>query len=142
MKIENYNRKLEEEKTTGGNLFSDPHMIQGFKMRLLIYLNGCGGGEGTHLSLFFQLMKGELDDILKWPFNKTIHFVLIHQDNKNECFKLSITDTEKATTTAYFRKPVTDFNIGFGYIRFISHERLHAGGFIKNDSLYIGCTIE
>ena len=40
MKIENYNRKLEEEKISGGKQCSDPNMVQGSKMRLEIYLNG------------------------------------------------------------------------------------------------------
>ena len=93
MKIENYNRKLEEEKISGGKQCSDPNMVQGSKMRLEIYLNGQGNCTGTHLSVYWRLMKGELDDCLEWPFDKMITFVLIHQDNKNKCFEISRTNT-------------------------------------------------
>ena len=138
MKIENYNIKREEEKTTGRGLNSHPHMIRGFKMRLLGYLNG------THLSVFFQLMKGELDDCLEWPFEKSVSFVLIHQDNENKCFKLSMTDalTKKDRSYESFRRPVADSNVALGYENFISQERLYGDGFIKNDSIHIRCVIE
>ena len=144
MKIDNYNRKLEEEKTTGGKLCSDPHIIQGFKMRLEINLNGSGDGTGTHLSVYWQLMKGELDDCLEWPFDQFISFVLNYQDNKSKCCKLSITDAleNEANPFEYFRKRVTDYNEGWGFASFLSHEALHADGFIKNDRLYIRCIIE
>lgn len=43
-------------------------------MCLRIYLNGDGTGRGTHLSLFFVVMRGHSDALLKWPFNqKVIH---------------------------------------------------------------------
>ena len=137
MKIENYNIKRE-------GLNSHPHMIQGFKMRLLVYLNGPRSSTGTHLSVFFQLMKGELDDCLEWPFEKSVSFVLIHQDNKKKCFKLSMTDalTKKDLSYESFRRPVADSNVALGYDNFISQERLYGDGFIKNDSIHIRCVIE
>ena len=143
VKITNYNRKLEEEKTTAKNLFSDPHIIQGFKMRLEIYLNGIGDGNGTHLAVFLQLMKGELDDILMWPFDKIIKFVLIHPDDKSKYLKRSLTQALRRINyiTNYFQNNITGLK-KWGYSTFISHERLHTGGFIKNDSLYICCIIE
>lgn len=143
MKITNYNRKLEEEKTTGKNLFSDPHIIQGFNMRLEIYLNGSGDGKGTHLAVFLQLMKGELDDILMWPFDKIINIVLIHPDDKSKYLKRSLT---KALRNKYnminFLESINGVKERWGHSTFISQERLHTGGFIKNDSLYIRCIIE
>ncbi|XP_045891558.1 TNF receptor-associated factor 2-like isoform X5 [Micropterus dolomieu] len=42
----------------------------GYKMCLRIYLNGDGTGRGTHLSLFFVVMRGHSDALLKWPFNQ------------------------------------------------------------------------
>ena len=37
-------------------------------MWIRAYLNGDGIGYKTHFSVFFVLMKGELDPLLKWPF--------------------------------------------------------------------------
>ncbi|CDQ60765.1 unnamed protein product [Oncorhynchus mykiss] len=42
----------------------------GYKMCLRIYLNGDGTGRGSHLSLFFVVMRGLSDALLKWPFNQ------------------------------------------------------------------------
>ncbi len=36
------------------------------------YLNGDGAGYKTHLSIFFVLMKGEYDPLLKWPFEHKV----------------------------------------------------------------------
>ena len=44
----------------------------GYKMCLRIYLNGDGTGRGSHLSLFFVVMRGHSDALLKWPFNQKV----------------------------------------------------------------------
>ncbi|KAJ8797567.1 hypothetical protein J1605_017299 [Eschrichtius robustus] len=48
----------------------------GYKMCLRAYLNGDGTGRGTHLSLFFVLMKGPHDALLRWPFNQKVREAL------------------------------------------------------------------
>lgn len=45
-------------------------------MCLRIYLNGDGTGRGTHLSLFFVVMRGHSDALLKWPFNQKVSLVV------------------------------------------------------------------
>ena len=144
MKIENYNRQLEEEKTTGQGIYSNSHMICGFKMRLIVYLNGCGKQTGTHMSVFFQLMKGEFDDCMEWPFDKRVCFVLIHQDDKNRCYKCVFNDAQEKKENAlkHFGKPDTDVNVALGFRSFVTLEKLHTDGFIKNDILYIRNVIE
>lgn len=41
-------------------------------MCLRAYLDGDGTGRGTHLSLFFVVMKGPNDALLRWPFNQKV----------------------------------------------------------------------
>ena len=112
-------------------------------MRLLIDLNGYDESKGTHMSVFFQLMKGELDDLIKWPFDKLVTFVLIHQDDKNKCFKRSIEEAveTKDSPMKFFRKPVSNCNEAYGFTFFISLNKLHAAGFINNDTMCIRCEI-
>ena len=45
-----------------------PPYSNGYKMCIRAYLNGDGIGYKTHFSVFFVLMKGEFDPLLKWPF--------------------------------------------------------------------------
>ena len=45
----------------------------GYKMCIRAYLNGDGSGYKTHFSVFFVLMRGEFDPLLKWPFEYKVH---------------------------------------------------------------------
>ena len=57
---------------------------QGYKMTINIDANGYGQYEGTHISVFAFLMKGEHDDELEFPFKGTITFELLNQlEDKN-----------------------------------------------------------
>ena len=49
------------------SIYSPPFYTgrNGYKMCIRAYLNGDGSGHTTHLSLFFVLMKGEYDPLLK-----------------------------------------------------------------------------
>ena len=66
-KIESYQRKRQDAingvKTA---LYSPPFYgaQYGYKMCAKIYMNGDGFGKGSHLSLFFVVMRGELNDLL------------------------------------------------------------------------------
>ena len=64
-------------------------------MRLMVYLNGDVAVRGTHISVFFQLMKGEFDDCMEWLFNKIITIVLIHPDEKSKFHTLLIDEAQK-----------------------------------------------
>jgi len=76
-------------KTTCGQLIvvSDAIRIilslalrNGYKMCIRAYLNGDGSGYKTHLSLFFVVMKGEYDALLKWPFDCKVSMILVGKD--------------------------------------------------------------
>ena len=75
-KIRDYHRRRAEAvsgKTL--SLYSQPFYTSryGYKMCARIYLNGDGMGKGTHMSLFFVVMKGEYDALLPWPFRQKVH---------------------------------------------------------------------
>ena len=42
-----------------------------------LYPNGDGQGKGTHLSLFFVIMRGHYDNIIKWPFRQKVSMFLV-----------------------------------------------------------------
>lgn len=46
-------------------------------MCIRAYLNGDGQGYSTHLSLFFVIMQGEFDNLLKWPFEHKVSLILV-----------------------------------------------------------------
>ena len=49
-------------------------------MCIRAYLNGDGSGYKTHLSLFFVLMKGEYDALLRWPFDYKVSMILVGEN--------------------------------------------------------------
>ena len=52
-----------------GKVWRSPpfYLREGYKMCLSVYANGVGAGAGTHVSLGICLLRGELDNRLKWP---------------------------------------------------------------------------
>ena len=111
---------------------------QGYKICLQVYLNGDGIGKNSHMSLFFVIMKGEFDNILQWPFTHKVTFKLINQTGGRD-----IIDTfQPDPMSSSFRKPKSDMNIASGCPRFVSHTKLKSGDFIKDDTIFIKCTIE
>jgi len=52
----------------------------GYKMCIRAYLNGDGSGYTTHLSVFFVVMKGEYDALLKWPFDYKVSMILVGEE--------------------------------------------------------------
>ncbi len=109
----------------------------GYKMCLRLYILGDGIGKNTHMSLFFVIMKGEFDNILKWPFTSKVTFKLINQKGNRD-----IIDTfQPDPMSSSFQKPKSDMNIASGCPRFVSHTELKNQGFIVEDTVFIKCSI-
>ena len=110
----------------------------GYKMCLRLYIMGDGIGKGTHLSLFFVVMRGEFDNILQWPFTHKVTFKLINQAGGRDIVNTFQPDPMSSS----FRKPESDMNIASGCLRFVSHAELERGGFIVDDTVFIKCMID
>ena len=110
----------------------------GYKMCLCLYVNGDGIGKGTHLSLFFVVMRGEFDNILQWPFTHKVTFKLINQAGGEDI----VCTLQPDSSSCFFRKPKSDMNIASGCPQFVTHTELEKGGFIVDDTIFIKCTID
>ena len=133
-------RKVDAESSKYASMLSLPFYSgwYGYKMCLRLYIMGDGTGKGTHLSLFFVVMRGEFDNILQWPFTHKVTFKLINQAGGRD-----IVDTfQPDPMGTSFRKPKSDMNIASGYPQFVSHTELERGGFIVNDTIFIKCFVD
>jgi hypothetical protein len=133
-------RKADAENGKYTSIFSLPFYTgrYGYKMCLRLYIMGDGIGKGTHLSLFFVVMRGEFDNILQWPFTHKVTFKLINQAGGRD-----IVDTfQPDPMSSSFRKPKSDMNIASGCPRFVSHTELERGGFIVDDTIFVKCSID
>ena len=64
--------------------YSHPH---GYKLCLRVCANGDGKGEGTHLTIFACLMRGDYDNNLQWPFEGDIVVDLLNWKEDNHHYR-------------------------------------------------------
>ena len=122
------------------SIYSPPFYTgrNGYKMCIRAYLNGDGSGEGTHLSIFFVLMKGEYDPLLQWPFDHKVSLVLVDQDQKKhlvQTFKPNIKSSS-------FQRPKSDMNVASGCPEFAKLSVLDDPSYVKDDVMYIKAIVD
>lgn len=141
-KIPQFSQRMTDAKTGKyTSIFSLPFYSSryGYKMCLRLYIMGDGIGKGTHMSLFFVMMRGEFDNILPWPFTQRVTFRLINQSTTGR----DIVDTfQPDPLSSSFKKPKSDMNIASGCPRFIGHDNLKSGGYIVDDTIFIKCVVD
>ncbi|XP_054653693.1 TNF receptor-associated factor 3 isoform X2 [Dunckerocampus dactyliophorus] len=141
-KIRDYKRRKQEAvaaKTL--SLYSQPFYTGyfGYKMCARVYLNGDGMGKGTHLSLFFVVMRGEYDALLPWPFKQKVTLMLMDQGASRK----HLGDAFKPDpNSSSFRRPAAEMNIASGCPLFVSQSVLESGSYIKDDTIFIKVTVD
>ena len=110
----------------------------GYKMRLRIFLNGEGDGEGSHLSAFLVIMKGNYDYAMAWPFNKMITIQLLNQQGDKHITRSCRPDS----CSSSFIKPVKDMNTPSGFPKFAALTVLNTPQYVVNNAILIRATIE
>ncbi|NXK36395.1 TRAF2 factor, partial [Piprites chloris] len=142
-KITDVGRKLQDSVTgrTVG-LYSPAFYTAryGYKVCLRVYLNGDGTGKGTHMSLFFVVMKGDYDALLPWPFRHKVTFMLLDQNNREHVIDAFRPDLASAS----FQRPVHDMNVASGCPTFLPLAKLQSPrhAYVKEDTLFLKCIIE
>ena len=134
---------FDELKKKGTTWYSRPFYTGrgGYKMCLRVDANGNGIGEGSHVSVFTYLMRGEFDSHLKWPFRGTVTIQLVNQLEDKEHHTGSHDYNDKTPDTSAAR--VSDGERsegGFGRPEFLPHSKLGLSvanncQYLKDDSL-------
>ena len=106
--------------------------LGGYRMCLRVDANGDGAEKGTHVSVYVYLMRGEFDDLLKWPFRGDVTIQLKKNVPSHYQLMLSFDDN---TPNDRMCKPTKERNLGWGYGQYLSHADLYAGGYLKDDKL-------
>ena len=120
-------------------IFSSPFYSKpdGYKMCVCLYLNGCAAGKGTHLSVFFALMKGEYDPLLQWPFEHKVNLTLVDQDNKKDDIIRSFSPAE----LDIFSRPTNELDSFSGFTKFAPLSILDDPKYVKDDVMFIKATV-
>ena len=127
-------------KTT--SFYSQPFYTSyhGYKMRGRIYLNGDGMGKGTHVSLFFIVMKGRYDNILRWPFRQKVTFMMVDQGNREHV----VDSFRPDPTSSSFKKPTHEMNIASGCPMFLNLNLFDSNNhqYVKDDCLFVKVIVD
>ena len=141
-KISEYQRRKRDAlKGRTLSLYSQPFFSSrhGYKMCARAYLNGDGMGKGTHLSLFFVVMRGEYDNLLTWPFKQNVTMTLLDQ----EFGERHLSDTFRPDPlSSSFRKPVTELNVASGLPMFAACSVADQPPYNIDDSVFIKVAVD
>ena len=130
-----------KKKSNREDFYSSPFYTSqtGYRFCIRVDTNGNGVGEGTHLSVFAYLMKGDNDDSLTWPFNGTVTVALLNQlEDKNHHTKRT---TFPANSSSSKRVTDRERGDGYGYHMFIAHSDLQEN-YLVNDTLFFRVSVD
>ena len=134
-KLAEYQKKKDNNERTGSpSFYTSP---EGYHMCLQIYANGYVDAKQTHVSTLVEILEGEHDNTLKWPFIGTYCIELLNQlEDKNHYTKTAnIKGKDKANVGSWW-----------GYSTFIPHSELSHDPskntqYLKDDTLYFRLTV-
>ena len=138
---------FEQKKSNDEDWFSPSFHthIGGYKMCLKIIANGRGDSKGTHVGVAVNMMRGEFDDHLQWPFKGEIKVQLINQREGGEPFERKVVSEDDKCENWLCRVHKMDrAEKGWGKAKFISHSDLYkpekGKEYLKNDRLIFKVT--
>ena len=134
--------KRDEDQWLSSGFYTSPG---GYKLRLNVDANGYGSGKGTHVSCFINLMPGEYDDTLEWPFQGEVTVQLLNQLEDKNHYKDVIPFNDETPDDCKNRKKKEDID-AWGTDQFIPHTNLGLNSstntqYLMNDSLYFRVSV-
>ena len=110
----------------------------GYKMCARIYLDGNGVGRGTHISVFFVLMRGQYDALLRWPFREKVTIILLDQNNIDHVISAFTPDPRSCS----FQRPGTETNIPIGYPMFCPLAVFNNRAYVRDNTMFLRIIVE
>jgi hypothetical protein len=110
-------------------------------MRARLYLNGDGNARRTHLSLFFVVMRGPNDAVLKFPFNYKVTFCL-HDQTPGQ--RHIIDSFRPDVRSSSFQRPRSETNIASGIPKFFPLVMIQPEGspYVRDDTMFIKVVVD
>ena len=134
--------KRDDDKWLSPGFYTSPG---GYKLRLKLFANGVQNGKGTHLTCAINLMPGEYDKTLEWPFQGEVTVELLNQLEDKNHYKQAIHFNDKTPDEYKCKKKKEDTN-GWGFPQFIPHTDLGLNSstntqYLMNDTLYFRVSV-
>ena len=144
-RIQNFDQSLQaakegsKERLDSEPFYTSPHK---YKLKIKFYPNGDSSVKNTHLSVFLIIMKGEYDAILPWPFLLRVTFTLVDQQEDTSQRENVVMSLKADPTLQSFARPVDDQNVGWGFHKFVSHEKLQTRRYIVDNTIFLQVKVE
>ena len=140
-KIDDYARRKNDAITERQTSFYSPCFYtsrHGYKMCARIYLNGDGMGKDTHISVFFVVMRGQFDALLRWPFRQKVTIMLLDQDNVEHVIDAFRPDPNSSS----FQRPRREMNIASGCPLFCALTELNKHAYVRDDTVFMKIIVD
>ena len=140
-KISDFARRRQDAVSGKETSFYSPCFFTGrygYKMCARIYLNGDGIGKGTHISVFFAVMRGEYDALLRWPFRQKVTFMLLDQNNVEHVIDAFRPDPNSSS----FQRPRRESNIPSGCPTFCPLSELRNHAYVRDDAMFLKVIVD
>ena len=140
-KITNFTQRQQEAITGRNTSFYSPTFYTsryGYKMCARIYLNGDGMGKESHISLFFVVMRGEYDALLRWPFRQKVTMMILDQDN----WEHKVDAFRPDPNSSSFQRPRREMNIASGCPLFCPLDELGKHAYVRDDVMFIKVAVD
>lgn len=115
--------------------------LTGYKMCVRLYLNGDGSARDNHISIFFVLMRGPYDAILKFPFSYEVTFCLFDQTSQQRHVVHSFRPDVKSSS---FQRPRSELNMASGIPKFarLSMIQMPNSAYVRDDTMFIKIMVD
>ncbi|XP_065177602.1 TNF receptor-associated factor 3-like [Sycon ciliatum] len=114
---------------TSAPFYTSPH---GYKLCARVYLNGDGLGEGSFVSLYTVVMRGEYDSVLRWPFGARVTLTLLDQGTAQRHHHEKFVPDGRQSS---FGRPVGEANVASGCPKFFKLSGLEHYDYVRDDTI-------
>lgn len=143
-------KRRSAQNALNAEIYSEPFYSRrngcgGYKLRLVLCPYGSGAGKGTHLSVFFQVMRGEYDAALAWPMrDKVTVAVASHDTGLGHVIRHYRHDSLPDKVKVSLHQPKAELNnSSCGNPKFFCIESLLANtALYRNDQILLKCSVQ
>ena len=128
--------EFSKHKVDSTNWYSEPFYTHpgGYKLCLSVDADGYKDGEGTHVGVYLNMLHGEFDDQLEWPFQGDYTILLLNQIEDHMHYEKTIFSFKRD------RVITAELSGGWGIHKFISYRELSYSRdknsqYLRNDTL-------
>jgi len=125
------------------SIYSDPFYSHdyGYKMRLCMYPYGHEDCEEPSMAIYFSIMRGEMDNVLKWPVEYTATISLLDQKEGIDHIVYSVRAHDSNLVNR--QKPTTFENRGWGTPDMASMNTIvQSDVYLVDDTIFIKAVVQ